>query len=198
MSLVFDDVRAAVLFWATYAALTAVDARLVLRSLSGRELHGAPAPQGAVHRRTGLVVLLVGEGAGIAAAALDATMLPRRWPLLGAGLALAWAGIGLRLWAKRTLGRFFVGAVVIQNDHDVVTNGPYALIRHPGYAGAIVAMTGMGIATANALSMAVFTLVSLVVFTRTIAVEEATLAQQLGQPYVSYQSRTARLVPGIW
>ena len=71
-------------------------------------------------------------------------------------------------------------------------------MRHPGYAGSIVALVGLGLATANVLSILVFTGVALLVFVRTIKVEEATLTAALGQPYVDYAQRRARLVPGIW
>jgi protein-S-isoprenylcysteine O-methyltransferase Ste14 len=198
MSLVFGDPMAAALFWATYAAVTAVDARLILRSLSGRERRPSSERQGAVHRPSGLIGLLAVEGAGIAAAGVDQAVLPHRWLLLFVGVGIAWIGLGLRAWAKHTLGRFFVGAVVIQPDHRVVTDGPYARIRHPGYLGAIVTMTGLGLATGNAISIALFIVGPIVVFTRTITVEEAVLSTRLRDSYATYQRRTWRLVPGIW
>ena len=91
-----------------------------------------------------------------------------------------------------------MGAVVIQDDHRVVTDGPYAVVRHPGYAGSIVALIGLGLATANLLSIVIFTAVGLLVFVRTIKVEEAALTAALGQPYVDYARDRARLVPGVW
>src|SRR5258706_15338716 len=198
MSLVFDDTRAALLFWTTYAAVTAVDARLLLRSLSGRERRMGTEQQGPVHRQIGLIGLLVVEGAGIGAAAIDRAVLPHRWLLLFGGVVIAWTGLALRVWAKRTLGRFFVGAVVIQHDHRVVTSGPYVHIRHPGYLGAIITMFGLGLATGNIISILLFTIGPIVVFTRTIGVEEAVLATRLGEAYMAYQRHTARLVPGMW
>jgi protein-S-isoprenylcysteine O-methyltransferase len=91
-----------------------------------------------------------------------------------------------------------VGAVVIQDGHHVVTHGPYAVVRHPGYAGSIVALVGLGLATANVLSIVIFTAVGLLIFVRTIKIEEATLTAALGQEYVDYSRGRARLVPGIW
>ena len=51
------------------------------------------------------------------------------------GLAVIWAGIGLRGWAIATLGRFFRRDVQVAADQVVVRSGPYAAIRHPAYTG---------------------------------------------------------------
>jgi protein-S-isoprenylcysteine O-methyltransferase len=199
VSPVFAEPVSAALFWTTYVAFVLLDARLVVRAMAGRAVPGgADGAQGPVHRPAGLVWLMVGEGLAIALATVSLLELPWTTPLLVIGLIAAWAGIGLRYWAKRTLGRFFVGAVVVQEDHHVVSNGPYAFIRHPGYAGSVLALVGFGIATANVASMAVFTLTALVVFVRTIGIEERVLRAKLGEGYVQYSQHTARLVPGVW
>jgi protein-S-isoprenylcysteine O-methyltransferase Ste14 len=141
---------------------------------------------------------MAGEALALALATVPAFQLAWTTPLLVIGLVAAWAGIGLRYWAKRTLGRFFVGAVVIQEGHRVVSSGPYAVVRHPGYAGSVLALVGFGIATANVASLAAFTLTAVVTFVRTIGIEERVLRRELGDAYVDYSQRTARLVPGIW
>jgi hypothetical protein len=56
------------------------------------------------------------------------------WAWFALGLALVWAGFGLRIWAIVTLGRFFRRVVVVQEDHAVVRTGPYRLVRHRSYA----------------------------------------------------------------
>ena len=134
----------------------------------------------------------------MAAAFIDDLALPGRWVFLVAGVILAWIGILIRLAAKRTLGRFFVGAIVIQDDHRVVTEGPYAIVRHPGYAGSLVAFLGLGLATANVLTIVIFVAVSSFVFVRTIGVEERALSTALGQAYDDYREERARLMPGVW
>jgi protein-S-isoprenylcysteine O-methyltransferase Ste14 len=199
VSSVFSEPLPAALFWTTYLAFVLIDARLVVRAMTGRAAAGsASVTKGPVHRPRGLVALMAGEALALALATVPAFQLPWTTPLLVVGLVAAWAGIGLRYWAKRTLGRFFVGAVVIQEGHHVVSSGPYAVVRHPGYAGSVLALVGFGIATANVASLAVFTLIALVTFVRTIGVEEHVLRRELGDPYVEYGRRTARLVPGVW
>jgi len=198
MSLVYSNVAAALLFWLTYLALTVLDARLLVDSMSGRVARAALPEQGFVHRPRRMTVLLVGEVVGLLAAAVGAFVLPWQWPLLVVGLALAWAGFALRLSAKRTLGRFFVGAVVIQEQHRVVDTGPYAVIRHPGYAGSMLSLFGIGLATGNALAAAIYTAVPAWVFLSTIAVEEDELVSHLGTAYSDYCKHTSRLIPTVW
>jgi protein-S-isoprenylcysteine O-methyltransferase len=199
MSLIYSSPVPAALFWATYLAFVLLDARLVTRALAGRAVSDdRPAEFGPIHRPSGIVWLMAGEGVGIGLAAVNVFVLPWRDGLLVIGLAIAWVGISLRYWAKRTLGRFFVGAVVIQEGHRVVRDGPYAVIRHPGYAGSMIALFGLGIATGNVATVVVFVAVSLLIFTRTIRTEEATLRAQLGCAYVEYSRGTAKLMPRVW
>jgi protein-S-isoprenylcysteine O-methyltransferase Ste14 len=42
-----------------------------------------------------------------------------------------------------TLGRLLTFTISIRDEHAVVTRGPYRLLRHPGYAGWLVAMIGI-------------------------------------------------------
>jgi protein-S-isoprenylcysteine O-methyltransferase Ste14 len=131
-TLIYSDPLAAGIYWATYLAFILIDARLVTDVMRGRTAARATSAQGAVHRPVGILWLVGGEALGLAAAFIDALVLPGPWVFLVVGVVLAWSGILIRVAAKRTLGRFFVGAVLIQDDHRVVTDGPYALVRHPG------------------------------------------------------------------
>ncbi|HET6753379.1 MAG TPA: hypothetical protein VFH23_05455 [Jiangellaceae bacterium] len=124
MTLIYSHPVAATFFWSTYLAFVLLDARLVTNSLAGR---AAPdhdtTPQGLVHRPAGLVWIIVAEALGLATAAVEGLLLPWRWLLLALGLAMTWLGLALRFSAKRALGRFFVGAVVVQDAHPVITTG---------------------------------------------------------------------------
>src|SRR4051812_37378091 len=54
-----------------------------------------------------------------------------RLPLFWLGIACILAGVALRWYAIRVLGRFFTRDVATQMGQTVVQNGPYRLIRHP-------------------------------------------------------------------
>src|SRR5229473_512333 len=56
----------------------------------------------------------------------------------GISLAIAWAGIALRWWSFRTLGRYFTFTVMTSANQPVITTGPYRFVRHPSYAGLLL------------------------------------------------------------
>jgi protein-S-isoprenylcysteine O-methyltransferase Ste14 len=114
------------------------------------------------------------------------------------GEVVAVAGIALRVWAILTLDRFFTFVVGTVPGQRVVQHGPYRMLRHPGYAGALLALLGVGMVLANWLSLLVLVLVPTLVLSVRIIVEEAALAGALGAEYLAYAGRTARLIPGVW
>lgn len=169
----------------------AIEILLRLRNLGGRTT---------LDWTFGLVVVAVGAGVnlGFRAAHVQAAALGGGWVPVAIGLTVLAAGVALRTWAILTLGRLFKFVVVIQEDHRVVAAGPYRLLRHPSYTGALVAFLGTGIALDSWLSMLALVVVPLAAVLVRIRVEEAELGTALGQEYRSYASRTRRLVPGLW
>jgi len=138
--------------------------------------------------------------AGLAAAALLPQLAVSRdgrrcWMVFG--LVAAGAGVALRQWAIATLGRFFVGHVVVQPDQTVVTSGPYRWLRHPSYAGQWLEMIGVGMSTGNGLSLATCTLLPLVGIVARIRSEERELAADL-PGYSEFLRGKARLLPFVW
>src|SRR5258708_5258657 len=71
------------------------------------------------------------------------------------GLLVAWAGIVFRLVSIHILGRYFRYVVHVQQAHQVVQSGPYRVIRHPAYAGLLVAMIGFGLTHHNLAAFSV-------------------------------------------
>jgi protein-S-isoprenylcysteine O-methyltransferase len=120
------------------------------------------------------------------------------WAPTAIGVAVMWAGIGLRAWAITTLGRFFRRDIQVAEDQVVVRSGPYAVVRHPSYAGNLLMLAGFGIVLANWASLAVLVVVPVLGHLPRIAVEDALLIDRLGEPYREYAATTARLVPGVW
>jgi protein-S-isoprenylcysteine O-methyltransferase Ste14 len=131
-------------------------------------------------------------------ARIPATAMPEGPVTLGIGLAIAWAGIGLRWWSFRTLGRYFTFTVQTSADQPVVTSGPYRFVRHPSYTGIMLALAGVATTYGNWLSVAAFVVVLMVGFVNRIRVEEAALSAALGHAYTSYASGRKRLVPLVW
>jgi protein-S-isoprenylcysteine O-methyltransferase Ste14 len=120
------------------------------------------------------------------------------WPMTAVGEVMMLAGITLRVWAMVVLGRFFTFVVGISADQPVVRDGPYRVVRHPGYAGALLVLLGFGIAQANWLSVLLMLIVPPLAMAVRIRAEEATLIAALGEEYVAYMRTTAGLIPGVW
>jgi protein-S-isoprenylcysteine O-methyltransferase Ste14 len=137
----------------------------------------------------------------LAAAGLDrlygwSAPLPA-WVRLTALIVLL-AGFVVGSWALIE-NRFFSGTVRIQSErgHTVVTTGPYRMVRHPGYAGALWSYVAMPLVFGSlwAFIPAALTLGVLVVRT---ALEDRTLQAEL-PGYADYARRTRyRLIPGVW
>ena len=124
---------------------------------------------------------------------------------MGGGMALLWVacalfvlGLALRWYSIFYLGRFFTVNVAIHASHEVIDTGPYARVRHPSYAGALLAFLGLALSLANWLSLPLVVVPIFWAFTRRMTIEETALASALGTPYTNYMQRTKRLAPFIY
>ena len=115
-----------------------------------------------------------------------------------AGMVIMVAGIGLRGWSFYALGQYFTAVIKVSPDQLVVTNGPYRLLRHPSYAGGLLAEVGIAVTSANWVSVAVFAVAWVAIITWRIHIEETALLSALGGKYRSYASHHKRLIPLIW
>ena len=162
---------------------------------------GDRRPQESRDDRSTYLWIMVWQLAGLLALLVAPRLLPAldlpSW-LWIPGLAVAWAGIALRVWAVRTLGNSFQRVVTVERDQVVVTAGPYRYVRHPSYTGVLLTFAGLGIAQANLASIVVAVVLPLVGYLRRIRVEERALVDGLGARYESYAAGRARLVPHVW
>jgi protein-S-isoprenylcysteine O-methyltransferase Ste14 len=95
--------------------------------------------------------------------------------------------------------RFFSGTVRIQTErgHQVISTGPYRIVRHPGYAGVMVSYACVPILLDSLWAFIPAIVLGVVVIVRTV-LEDHTLQAEL-PGYREYAQRTRyRLIPGIW
>jgi len=124
----------------------------------------------------------------------DAVPRALRWMgflVLGTSLAVAH-------WSTY-VNPFFSSVVRIQSErgHRVVSSGPYAYVRHPGYAAGIGMALSSGLALGSWLSV-LPNLFGIALLVRRIGMEESVLAEDL-DGYDEYRRRVRyRLVPGVW
>jgi protein-S-isoprenylcysteine O-methyltransferase Ste14 len=107
-------------------------------------------------------------------------------------------GYSLSTWAT-LVNRFFSAFVRIQRDreHTVVTSGPYRLIRHPGYAGALFTSLAIPLLLGSLWALIPAALVVCLLILRT-ALEDRTLQEKL-DGYREYAGWVRyRLLPGVW
>jgi protein-S-isoprenylcysteine O-methyltransferase Ste14 len=111
-----------------------------------------------------------------------------------AGYAAALATIG---WAMRT-NRFYSSAVRVQSDRGqtAIDSGPYAIVRHPGYAASMTAAVTGGLAFGSWLALLPIALF-VVLFVRRTLIEDRLLSAEL-PGYAQYAARVRyRLIPGM-
>jgi protein-S-isoprenylcysteine O-methyltransferase len=118
-----------------------------------------------------------------------------RFQLFLTGLVLIWAGIALRLWAVRVLGRYFRTTVIVQDEHQLVETGPYRLLRHPSYTGTLLTLLGFGLCFGNWIALALVTVGPLLAYSYRITVEERALRARFGSKYEAFARDRWRLIP---
>jgi protein-S-isoprenylcysteine O-methyltransferase Ste14 len=114
----------------------------------------------------------------------------------GLGLALFALGLGFAIWARVHIGRNWGMPMTQKDEPELVTSGPYHLVRHPIYSGILVAGTG----TAVALSWLWLIPVVLagVYFIYSATVEERYMTGQFPDAYLVYKRSTKMLVPFVF
>ncbi len=114
----------------------------------------------------------------------------------GAGLVLFALGLGFAIWARIHIGRNWGTPMTEKDEPELVTSGPYHLVRHPIYSGILVASIG----TAVALSWLWLTAVALagVYFLYSARVEERYLTNRFPDGYPPYKRSTKMLVPFVF
>jgi len=113
----------------------------------------------------------------------------------GVGLVLFALGLGLAIWARVCIGRNWGTPMTQKNEPELITGGPYRVVRHPIYSGILVA----GLGTAVALSWLWLTAVVLagIYFLYSAVVEERYLTERFPDQYPVYKRSTRMLVPFI-
>jgi protein-S-isoprenylcysteine O-methyltransferase Ste14 len=116
------------------------------------------------------------------------------WSWIGAALTLA--GTAIAVLARVYLGRNWGQPQTLRKDHELVTNGPYHLVRHPIYTGIVLVLFGTALAYGPFWFIMLFGVGAFFVYST--YVEERDLCARFPDTYRAYRRRTNRLVPFIW
>jgi len=107
-------------------------------------------------------------------------------------------GFLLMAWALITLGRNYqLGGSAPRSEDKMVVNGPFRLVRHPMYTAALGLSFGLACLTQSWAFFCVFCIYLVLIFLL-VPLEEGGLRKAYGEPYVSYQQRTRKLIPLVY
>jgi protein-S-isoprenylcysteine O-methyltransferase Ste14 len=118
---------------------------------------------------------------------------------------MAWAGIGsmilgisLRVWANQTLGASYTRTLKTVQGQSIVSDGPYRVLRHPGYAGVLLMWLGAGVALRNWIALIFMAPLLGWAYLRRMNAEEKMLLTDIGEEYRNYSRRTWKIIPFIY
>ena len=118
-------------------------------------------------------------------------------PALGiVGFFATSCGMGVALWSRIVLGRYWSDKVILQTEHRLIRGGPYSCMRHPLYSGVLLAVVGTALVVGEWRG-----LVSFAVLLANYAIkakrEERILAERFGADFAVHAARTGFLLPRI-
>lgn len=175
--------------WASYWWLSSRDVKETVRRepLMSRMLHLGPM----------VLAALVLASPGYGVPGLAARVVPWAPWLFWLGAAVAGAGLAFAVWARRTIGRNWSAIVTLKQDHELVTSGPYALVRHPIYTGLLLAFLGWAVAVDRWRGVMALAIVFLALL-RKYRIEERWMQERFGVAYDAYRARVKALVPFVF
>lgn len=113
------------------------------------------------------------------------------------GVALTVAGVALTLAAQRAMGASWRVGVDHAETTQLVTGGPFALVRNPVFAAMFPTGVGLALIAPNAVAIAAVVALIAALELQTRVVEEPYLLATHGAPYAQYAARVGRFAPGI-
>jgi protein-S-isoprenylcysteine O-methyltransferase Ste14 len=105
-------------------------------------------------------------------------------------------GLLLAIWARVHLGRNWGAPMTVKEEPELITTGPYRVVRHPIYSGILVAMLGSALVIGTPWLIAFVFFV--VYFAYCAKTEERLMTQQFPNEYPRYKRQTKMLIPFVW
>lgn len=114
------------------------------------------------------------------------------------GLFLLTFGGSLLCLSRFILGHNALLIIAIEKNQELITKGPYSIIRHPIYAGVLLLFLGFTLSFSSILGSIFITIPLFIVFRKRLVLEEQLLTETFGDEYQDYKKKTKRLVPFIY
>ncbi|MBE0649701.1 MAG: isoprenylcysteine carboxylmethyltransferase family protein [Bacteroidales bacterium] len=113
------------------------------------------------------------------------------------GLIITFLGYMMMNWSVLVLGRQFSVDVTLQENHKLITRGPYKYIRHPRYLGIITFFGGIPLIFNTWIPLTLI-LLTIIVLRWRISDEEKMMKQEFTLDWDSYKKRSWRLIPFLY
>lgn len=113
-------------------------------------------------------------------------------PAVGALLAVT--GLIVSLWSFYVFPKVSTGHYV-ENEHQIITAGPYKYVRHPIYLGVILLWFSLTISFCDLAMLLITTLYVIPIYILYIRSEEKMMLKGLGEPYKEYQKCVGIIIP---
>jgi protein-S-isoprenylcysteine O-methyltransferase Ste14 len=117
-------------------------------------------------------------------------------PVQVAGLLFAFVGIVFAIWARVHIGKNWGMPMAQKEIPELVTSGPYAIVRHPIYTGVLLAMLGSVLVAG--MSWFIPLVFFLFYFIYSARHEERTMLKQFPEEYRHYMKKTKMLIPFLF
>lgn len=113
------------------------------------------------------------------------------------GVVVTAAGITLTLWAQGAMGASWRVGVRESERTELVTTGPFALVRNPIFSFMLLTAAGLSLLLPNVVTLASAGCLLVAIEIQVRVVEEPYLLRTHGEPYATYCRRVGRFVPGL-
>ncbi len=140
-----------------------------------------------------LLVLLARSVPG----SLGLLAVPQTTPMDVTGTGFTILGVAFAIWSRQSLRNNWSGEVAITEGQQVMGSGPYAVVRHPIYAGMLLALLGTTLVSSTAGSLLGFVLATVSLWQKA-SIEEQFLLVEFGEQYARYQREVKFLIPFIY
>jgi protein-S-isoprenylcysteine O-methyltransferase Ste14 len=112
-------------------------------------------------------------------------------------VVLTMIGLAVAIAARRRLAGNWSSGVVLKENHELITSGLYAYVRHPIYSGVLLMALGTALMT-GMVSAIVFFLAVAAYIAYKASQEEQLLTKHFPDEYRAYKSRVKALIPYVW
>jgi protein-S-isoprenylcysteine O-methyltransferase Ste14 len=142
----------------------------------------------------GFLLVLLGHSVP---GSLGLLVVPQTIPIDVMGTAFAIAGVAFAIWSRQSLRNNWSGVAAIAEDQQFIQSGPYAIVRHPIYAGMLLALLGTTLVSSTLGSLLGFVLAILSLWQKA-CIEEQFLMVEFGEQYAKYQHEVKFLIPFVY